>query len=200
MLQPGQNFPSEGQDPFAPGYSSTATSEATTTSSTASSTAAAATSSSAAAGGSHHGGLSTGAIAGIAVGSAIVGLMAAALFFLWVRNKSLNKKIKETDAGRQGPQGPVASEQGSYFYGAPPSHMSQPYDPNKNIQDHTSYASSAYSPGLPQYAPQSTMPPIPSEQMSEGMLSPGPTSPLVRPTSPNDRTFTGFSTPPQEVQ
>jgi len=137
--------------------------------------------------------------------------MVAALFFLWIRNKALNKKVRETDTAHQlPPPGPEASERGSYFYGAPPSHISGAYSTDKNnLNDRTSYVSSAYSPGLPQYAPPPPIPtPTPTQRgaipndgvRDDGMPSPGPTSPLVRPQSPPDgRTFTGFSTPPQEA-
>jgi hypothetical protein len=203
MLQPGQPFPDEGSNPFTSSHQSSAS--ATSTASETSATSAAASSTSETAAHSGHHGLSTGAIAGIAVGSALVGLLVAALFFLWIRNKSLHKKVKQTETAQL--PGPGASERGSYFYGAAPPHMSQAYSMGPDKNDRTGHVSQGYSPRLPQYAPppNHTMPQmhgdgVPNSQMTEGgILSPGPTSPLVRPQSPQDRTFSGFSTPPHEV-
>ncbi|KAI9780167.1 MAG: hypothetical protein M1839_007004 [Geoglossum umbratile] len=85
MLQPGEDFPSEG------GPSSAVTASATTATST-SATSTSATATTAAAGG--HQGLSPGAIAGIAIGSSAVVLMAAALFFLLGRQRTFSDVIK----------------------------------------------------------------------------------------------------------
>ncbi|KAH0547942.1 hypothetical protein GP486_008317 [Trichoglossum hirsutum] len=91
MLNPGEDFPPEG------GPSSTTSSTAASSTSSASpSTAAAVTATSSPAPG--HQGLSSGAIAGIAIGSCAVVLMAAALFFLLGRQRTLDEVIKNRES------------------------------------------------------------------------------------------------------
>jgi len=113
MLQPGEDFPSEGSPSSSATISTTATSASSATPTSAATTAAATAS---------HQGLSSGAIAGIVIGSSAVVLMAAALFFLLGRQKTLDDVIKRESfvtasndsrghggAGVGGPNGYVAS-------------------------------------------------------------------------------------------
>jgi hypothetical protein len=93
MLQPGEDFPSEGGP-----SSTTQSSTATSTSSASSSSAAAASTTAAAAASTGHQGLSSGAIAGIVIGSCAVVLMAAALFFLLGRQKTIDEVIKTRES------------------------------------------------------------------------------------------------------
>lgn len=94
MLQPGENWPDESSPPGAESHSSSYSRTSPTASPTASTTGApvSATSAAAAAVAGHHG-LSAGAIAGIAIGSALVLLMAAALVYLCGRNRALSDII-----------------------------------------------------------------------------------------------------------
>lgn len=88
MLQPGEDFPPEqSQTPKPTSISSTSSPSST---SSATSAAATATPSSS----SHKSGLSTGAIAGIAIGGVVVLALAAALFFFIGRTKSLQESVQ----------------------------------------------------------------------------------------------------------
>lgn len=64
---------------------------------------------------SHDTGLSTGAIAGIAVGAAIAGIAAAVLVFLLMRNRSLRKKVKQQEQQQQQPPPPAPMLQSPYL-------------------------------------------------------------------------------------
>ncbi|KAH0543122.1 hypothetical protein FGG08_002548 [Glutinoglossum americanum] len=116
MLQPGEDFPAEGGTSTST-KSSTATSTSAATSTAAASTAAAAAAS--------HPVLSSGAIAGIAIGSSVVVLMAAALFFLLGRQRTLDDVIKKRESySTSGPDMRHASMGGNYGSGFTPGSMS----------------------------------------------------------------------------
>jgi plastocyanin len=94
MLQPGEPFPAEST---SSALSSTSTSSSTSSTTITSTTAAAATTTTAAAtAAASHSALSSGAIAGIAVGAATVLSLAAALFFYIGRSKTLQSEVQRT--------------------------------------------------------------------------------------------------------
>ncbi|KAK4545932.1 hypothetical protein LTR36_002496 [Oleoguttula mirabilis] len=94
MLQPGQAIPNAALTSLralAATVTATLTVTAGTTASPTSSTSAASTSAAAAT--HHHSALSTGAIVGIAIGAAAVAILAAVLFFLLGRTKTLFERL-----------------------------------------------------------------------------------------------------------
>lgn len=96
MLQPGEAFPNEGIASSASALASTATATVTatpTSSPTASSTPAASSKK-----------LSSGAIAGIAVGAVAVLAIAGALFYLFGRNRRLKERITQRDSTMPHPE------------------------------------------------------------------------------------------------
>jgi len=101
MLQPGQSFPDEAASSSMASLTSYPTSTSTAAGSAATSSGAAATS-------PKSGGLSAGAIAGIAIGGAVVLIMAAALFFYMGRTKQLKETVRRnsTTFPPEGPGGP----------------------------------------------------------------------------------------------
>jgi hypothetical protein len=98
MLAPGEPFLSEGDSP--PGYVVSTVSPSSSPSPTNSSTPPPAST----------GGLSKGEIAGIVVGSAVVALLAAALFILLSRHKTTLKFIQEYRHQASGPQNPPGDQ------------------------------------------------------------------------------------------
>jgi len=97
MLQPGEPFPAEAS--FSSSASSSTPTPSSTTSSTTSTSAAATTATAtAAAAAASHTTLSSGAIAGIAIGAAAVFTLAAALFFYMGRSKTLQSEVQRASA------------------------------------------------------------------------------------------------------
>ena len=129
MLVPGQPTPDEAGNsyPASSSTSSTAGTHSTTSAPAAATTSASASSS------SHHSGLSTGAIAGIAIGAAAVALAAAVLLYL---------------CGRQSRQGRHQQMPQQVPFQPGHGHMSY-IDPHKHMSMH----SSGVGPALPGYAP-----------------------------------------------
>ncbi|KAI9739351.1 MAG: hypothetical protein M1834_007564 [Cirrosporium novae-zelandiae] len=155
MLQPGEAFPSE-ENPFS------------TTSAGSSATA---TSTSAASSGSSHGhSLSSGAIAGIAVGAAGVVVMACVLFFLWGRNKEMTKILR--------PSSKTAAT-GAADGGAPPPWSGgaagiTDAEKGQNDLKHQSVGSGYPSSELPGYSQHTSMAPSYSPMGSPPMRSYSP--------------------------
>lgn len=170
MLLPGEPWPSEDDNPFTTSASSSAVSFPTASQTSAS---AAATTSAAAAAHSHSG-LSTGAIAGIAIGAAAVALGAAVALFLCGRQSRHRRQSQMMQHGQNVPFYPP-SVAGSHH----PGHMSYASQPSMN--KHMSVHSSVYSPALPGYAPthhpghDSTMssPPLHPSYAPSDALNPG---------------------------
>jgi hypothetical protein len=150
MLLPGEKWPDESTDPMAGETSSTTSS---TPSSTADSSSSSSTESSSSAGGGGSSGLSTGAIAGIAVAGTVAVIAAAALIFFCGRASR-----RRNAAQQQQQQQPLMHQANG---AAPPfspgpnnGHMSyvQPYPTDMN--KHMSVQSMAMnSPALPGYVP-----------------------------------------------
>jgi hypothetical protein len=134
MLQPGEPFPAEASSSMV---SLTAATTATPTPSSTSASAASATTTAAAAptpsSAASNSSLSTGATVGIAVGSAAVALLLAALFFFVWRSKKLAKKVK---------YGEVKNSNGAQSVGGEPGRHGTP-----------SMVSGLTSPGLPPTGP-----------------------------------------------
>jgi hypothetical protein len=108
QLLPGEPFPSEEEQASMASLAHSATTAfitVTATDAPATTTASASGYPQGGHGGYNHddggSGLSTGAIAGIAVGAAIAGIIGAVLVFLCMRNRSLQKKVKEQSAQQQ---------------------------------------------------------------------------------------------------
>ncbi len=111
QLLPGEPFPNEAQQASMASLAQTATTATLTVTATAAFTSEAYNEYGS--GGDNDGdpydhdhdssGLSTGAIAGIAVGAGIGGIAAAALFFLWCRPRSLKKQLDNQQATSQHP-------------------------------------------------------------------------------------------------
>ena len=115
MLLPGEPFPSEEKYASMSKLAHTATVVSTVT---ATPTQAAPVSSAAADDHEDHSaGLSTGAVAGIAVGAAGAALIAAALIFLLCRTRSLKRKLEKQKAEAQPPIQPDPNVQSSTGYG-----------------------------------------------------------------------------------
>ena len=168
MLLPGEKWPDEATDPMASDSASSATSTSDAASSTSSDDSDTSSSSSSS-------GLSTGAIAGIAVGGTIAVIGAAALLFFCGRAS----RRRNAQQGQQ--QQPLMQQNGMpgappFSPGAPNGHMSyvQPYpDMNK----HMSIQSMAmHSPALPGYMPQQNQ----QQQSTDGRGTPlyGPSDAL----------------------
>lgn len=108
QLIPGEPFPNEAQQASLASLAHTAT----TATLTVTATGAGSSESGEYAGDSHehHGsaGLSSGAIAGIAVGAAVAGIVVAALAFLLCRTRALKKKLDEKNQQQQ--QAPTAQQ------------------------------------------------------------------------------------------
>ncbi|OCK72987.1 hypothetical protein K432DRAFT_411133 [Lepidopterella palustris CBS 459.81] len=102
MLQPGEAFPAEAASSSLSSKPSTPTPSSSALSSTPFLTAtpapATSTTAAAVAAGAFHSGLSTGAIAGIAVGGASVLILAAALFFYIGRSRTLKDEVQRASA------------------------------------------------------------------------------------------------------
>ena len=144
MLEPGQPWPSEEDDPFPSQSSSSETYPATTSTAQATSTSASATSSAATttvtATPTPHSGLSGGAIAGVAIGAAAVALLAGALLYMCGRNSR-----------RQQLSG---SQHGTPMF-IPNPHMSYIQPHSKHLSTITSHTGPIYgSPALPGYIAQ----------------------------------------------
>jgi len=113
MLAPGEPFPSEGDSP--PGSvvstaSSSSSPSPTDSSGPASSSSSPSPTDSSGPAPAPSGGLSKGEIAGIVVGSAVVALLAAALFILLSRHKTTLKFIQEYRHQASGPQNPPGDQ------------------------------------------------------------------------------------------
>jgi len=181
MLLPGQPWPDESEDPF------TTTTSSPTSTSTPSATSSVAAASSTSTTQSSHSGLSGGAIAGIAIGSAAVALAAAVLIYMCGRQ---SRREPRTD-DRPG-TGHATMHQVPY---TPHSHMSQYMDAAKHMSMHSSVV--GVGPALPGYVPPhdpTLSPPLhPSFPVSDS-LTPGPLAPgseIGTPHSPSpNQTFT----------
>ena len=179
MLLPGEPWPAEDENPFQTSASSSAVPSPTTTQT---SSGAAATSSEAATS-SHHSGISTGAIAGIAIGAAAVALGAAIALFLCGRQSRYRRQSQTMHHGQNVPFYP-ASVAGSH-----PGHMSYATTA-PSMNKHMSMHSSMYSPALPGYAPahhpghDSVMssPPLHPSYAASDALNPGT---MTEATSPS---------------
>jgi hypothetical protein len=184
MLQPGEDIPSEGDPSSSATTSTTATytSSSSETHTSATSTAAAA----AAAAAAGHQGLSSGAIAGIAIGSSVVVLMAAALFFLLGRQKTLDDVIKRESfiAAGKDSRGPGrASMNGTYGYVASPGTISGSSSAatRKHQKRGDYYDGNSYDPRHPGQGEYLAPVPILPRRQSPGVLEPTDDGP---PTSP----------------
>lgn len=145
MLEPGQPFPNEEQQLSLSMLAASATTQILTVTATAAHTTAASayTSNPDSGDNSHHStGLSSGAVAGIAIAAAVVALAGAALCFFWRRNKSLKKKLEQQQQ-QNNPQAQNPAMSSSAMYapvgGAINAHQSLPpyqrYDEARAQQD-----------------------------------------------------------------
>ncbi|KIW75170.1 hypothetical protein Z517_11942 [Fonsecaea pedrosoi CBS 271.37] len=202
MLLPGENWPDE-EDPFATTSTSTATATATSTvtTSTASSTSAstAGATTTPAASGSGHSGLSTGAIAGIAVGGAAAVIAAAVILYLCGR-RSKSKKNKEEAGGASlpGPSTPAMGPMNSppayippannYGYMSPTQkHMSVSTMPATDAFGNAIPAPGAYPSPYSQTFPQGY--PAPPQQLMTNTGVAHPQSPPAWPSTPSNDIF-----------
>ena len=144
MLQPGEAWPSEEQNPFTTSSAApSSTSAPTSTSSTV--PAASATTSAAVAASKSSSGLSGGGIAGVVIGAAAVALLAAALLFMCGRHSRKRNSMP-----------PPAPYPVTYVdpSGKHMSVMSHPYQPDPRASAFYGRQSAAYaSPALPGYIP-----------------------------------------------
>ena len=157
MLQPGQAWPSEEEDPF-PSSSSSATVAATSTkpsaTKTPTSTAPASTTTAAAVSSNSHGGLSGGAIAGIAIGAAAIALIAAVLLYMCGRQSR-----KRYSSAHQTPPNMSNQHATPSIYLPGSQHMSfvpSPHNKHASAMSSTTSPLMRYGspPPLPGYIPQ----------------------------------------------
>lgn len=176
MLEPGESWPSESNDPFttsSPGSEIHPSTTAPSSSHSATATAPAATTTAAAASSSSHSGLGPGAIAGIAIGAAAVALIAAVLLYM---------------CGRQSrKQYPVPVQHAPPQMYMPGPHMS--YMHPKHLSTMTGQSGVYGSPALPGYIPQhdpAMSPPLqPSFPVNDGTASLPAAADSQAPSSPS---------------
>lgn len=139
MLTPGQPWPDEAEDPFTTTAGSTPTATSTPSNPTANATGVSTSASTS----SHHSSLSTGAIAGIAIGATAVALAAAALLYICGRQSrrhtAINQQEDRPGTGHATMHSMAYNPHGQYV------------DPMKHMSMHSSVM--PLSPALPGYAP-----------------------------------------------
>lgn len=171
MLLPGEPFPNEAEDPFP----TTSTTPSTTPTAGTSSSAlpAGATTTASESSSSHSSGLTTGAIAGIAIGAAGVALAAAVLIYMCGRRSQ-----KRTPTCPQEDR-PATSHTTTHSMAYNPhGHIVGQYmDPGKHMSTHGQVI--PVSPALPGYAPQydpARSPPMPAPYTMSDYTNTGPGS------------------------
>lgn len=173
MLEPGQPWPAEENNPFSSTTSSAPSSTSAPSSSSTTVAVASATTTAAAAAAASHGssGLSGGAIAGIAIGAAAVALLAAALLFMCGR---ASRKRNTLPAPVPYPVSYIDST------GKHMSVMTSPYQPDPRSSAFYSRQSAVYaSPSLPGYIPAhdpGMSPPLAAVRPASTALNPAGTS------------------------
>ena len=161
MLQPGQAWPSEENDPFSGSSTASATVAPTSTkpahpaTTTPVSTAPASTTTAAAASSSSHSGLSAGAIAGIAIGAAAIALIAAAMLYMCGRHS----RKRYSSAQQSAPNMSTGHATPSMTYIPGSQHMSlvpSPHNKHNSTMSSTTSPMVRYGspPPLPGYIPQ----------------------------------------------